>query len=142
MRNTSFSFGLSTKLLAPPVTEMIKFGASSRHLSKSSRKISLGFVSWDTRTNWKIKTIQSSYKTFRAGKTLNQKIFFDTLFVLYKKSLVFRPKLNVLKYFVDFCLKCSYVPNKIINVWCIHVLYLRRQNTFIFDTQVYRVKGK
>ena len=47
--NTSFSRGLSTKLLAPPVTEITRFGISRLHLFSIKSKILLAFVSCESR---------------------------------------------------------------------------------------------
>ena len=51
---TSFNLGLRTKLLAPPVTEITKFGISKSHLSNINFSISWTSVSWDRRTYYSI----------------------------------------------------------------------------------------
>ena len=55
--NTSFNLGLRTKLLAPPVTEITKFGISKFHLSNINVSISWTSVSWDRRTYYSINMI-------------------------------------------------------------------------------------
>lgn len=59
--NTSFNLGLRTKLLAPPVTEMTKFGISKFHLSSINFKMSCTSVSWDTRTYCRTKEKMGHY---------------------------------------------------------------------------------